>query len=75
MVHPQAEVSYDAVLTDFGSVGPSQIAINNRTQALQLQEDAQAHCSMPYRPPELYDVPSTCVVDERADVWSLGCLL
>lgn len=39
------------------------------------QEDAEAHCTAPYRPPELFDVPSHCAVDERVDVWSLGCLL
>ena len=30
---------------------------------------------MPYRAPELFDVPSHADVDERTDVWSLGCLL
>ena len=39
------------------------------------QEDAEAHCTAPHRAPELFDVPSHCVVDERVDVWSLGCLL
>ena len=40
-----------------------------------LQEDAEAHCTAPYRAPELFDVPSHCIIDERVDVWSLGCLL
>ncbi len=31
--------------------------------------------SAPYRAPELWDVPSACRLDERVDVWSLGCLL
>ena len=39
------------------------------------QEDAEAHCTAPYRAPELFDVPSHCTIDERVDVWSLGCLL
>lgn len=42
---------------------------------MSVQEDAEAHCSAPYRAPELFDVPSQCVLDERVDVWSLGCLL
>ena len=28
-----------------------------------------------YRAPELFDVQSSCVLDERTDMWSLGCLL
>lgn len=35
----------------------------------------QAHCTAPYKAPELFDVPSQCTIDERVDVWSLGCLL
>mgnify|MGYP002386888837 CR=1 FL=1 len=35
----------------------------------------QAHCTAPYRAPELWDVPSRCSLDERVDVWSAGCLL
>ncbi len=27
------------------------------------------------RAPELFDVASQCSVDERVDVWSLGCVL
>ena len=40
-----------------------------------MQEEAEAHSSAPYRAPELFDVPSRCSIDERTDVWSLGCLL
>lgn len=39
------------------------------------QEDAEAHCTAPYRAPELFEVASRCAIDERVDVWSLGCLL
>ena len=35
----------------------------------------QAHCTAPYKAPELFDVPSECDLDERVDIWSLGCLL
>ena len=35
----------------------------------------QAHCTAPYKAPELYDVPSECTLNERVDIWSLGCLL
>ena len=28
-----------------------------------------------YRAPELFEVPSHCDIDEKTDVWSLGCTL
>jgi len=40
-----------------------------------LQEDAAQNCSMPYRAPELFDVPSDSQIDERTDVFSLGATL
>ena len=49
--------------------------MQERRQALEVQEEAEAHSSAPYRAPELFDVPSRCSIDERTDVWSLGCLL
>ena len=57
------------------SVASARRHISNRTEALLLQEDAAQNCSMPYRAPELFDTPSLCDIDERVDVWSLGCLL
>ena len=64
-----------AVLMDFGSVRRAEVAVTTRNQAVALQEDAEAHCTAAYRAPELFDVPSDCVVDARIDVWSLGCTL
>ena len=60
---------------DFGSTRPARVEVCERRQALEVQEEAQAHSSAPYRAPELFDVPSRCSIDERTDVWSLGCLL
>ena len=39
------------------------------------QDTAAERCSMTYRPPELYHVATGSLVDERTDIWSLGCLL
>ena len=30
---------------------------------------------MTCRAPELFEVPSNCEIDEKTDVWSLGCTL
>ncbi|KAK9811151.1 hypothetical protein WJX73_006776 [Symbiochloris irregularis] len=73
--HGPSPTSYQAVLMDFGSARPAHVTVRNRTEALMLQEDAEKLCTAPYRAPELFDVASQCTVDERIDVWSLGCLL
>ena len=56
------------VLMDFGSTAIARKKINTRQEALLLQEDAAQNCSMPYRAPELFDVPSNATIDERTDV-------
>jgi serine/threonine kinase 16 len=64
-----------AILMDFGSARLASREIRSRSEALQLQEWAAEHCSAPYRAPELWDCPSHADIDERTDVWSLGCTL
>ncbi|ERN05844.1 hypothetical protein AMTRI_Chr10g6730 [Amborella trichopoda] len=64
-----------AILMDFGSAGPAKREIRSRSEALQLQEWAAEHCSAPYRAPELWDCPSHADIDERTDIWALGCTL
>ena len=51
------------VLMDFGSCAPARKKISGRMEALLLQEDAAQNCSMPYRAPELFDVPSDASID------------
>eukprot|EP00741_Cyanophora_paradoxa_P001735 tig00000073_g1682.t1 len=63
------------LLIDLGSASPTPITVENRLQALEVQERAAVITSAGYRAPELFDVPSRCTVDERVDVWSLGCTL
>ena len=31
--------------------------------------------SIPLRAPELFEVPSECVITAKSDIWSLGCTL
>ncbi|EFJ44111.1 hypothetical protein VOLCADRAFT_118882 [Volvox carteri f. nagariensis] len=67
---------YRCVLMDFGSARPRRLVVSSRSEALRAQEDAEAHCSAPYRAPELFDVPSPATLDlAAADVWSLGASL
>ncbi|RDA94391.1 hypothetical protein CP533_2242 [Ophiocordyceps camponoti-saundersi (nom. inval.)] len=63
------------ILMDLGSVAPSPIAVTSQSIALQLQDTAAEHSTMPYRAPELFDVRPGSVVDTKSDIWSLGCTL
>jgi serine/threonine kinase 16 len=42
---------------------------------LVVRERAEKECTAPFRAPELFDTPSECDIDERVDIWSLGCLV
>uniref|UniRef100_A0A0D6R7P7 non-specific serine/threonine protein kinase n=1 Tax=Araucaria cunninghamii TaxID=56994 RepID=A0A0D6R7P7_ARACU len=63
------------ILMDFGSAAPAKREVRSRSEALKVQEWAAQHCSAPYRAPELWDCPSYSDIDERTDIWSLGCTL
>jgi serine/threonine kinase 16 len=60
---------------DFGSVSNARHVITGRHEALRLQEFAQANCTPLYKAPELFDIASDITIDERTDIWSLGCTL
>lgn len=65
-----------AVLTDLGSVAPARVSVATRQQALAVEDEAACKTSAAYRAPELSQAPQPpCVVDERVDVWGLGCTL
>lgn len=63
------------ILMDLGSVAPSPIPVTSNSVALQIQDTAAEHSTMPYRAPELFDVRTDTVVDTKTDIWSLGCTL
>lgn len=63
------------VLMDLGSLVPSPTPITSRALALQVQDQAAEHSTMPYRAPELFDVKTGTVIDGKVDIWSLGCTL
>ncbi|GKT98609.1 nak protein kinase [Fusarium langsethiae] len=63
------------ILMDLGSVAPSPIPVTSQSLALQIQDTAAEHSTMPYRAPELFDVQTGMVIDTKVDIWSLGCTL
>uniref|UniRef100_A0A4X2JLT3 non-specific serine/threonine protein kinase n=1 Tax=Vombatus ursinus TaxID=29139 RepID=A0A4X2JLT3_VOMUR len=63
------------VLMDLGSMNQARIQVEGSRQALALQDWAAQRCTISYRAPELFSVQSHCLIDERTDIWSLGCVL
>lgn len=63
------------VVMDMGSVAPARVEIKSFSQAQELQDLAAEKCTMPYRAPELFLVNVHTIIDEKVDIWSLGCIL
>ncbi|KAF8813357.1 other/NAK protein kinase [Phlegmacium glaucopus] len=63
------------ILMDFGSAMKARVPIENRSQALLQQDIAAEQSTMAYRAPELFDVKTGQTLDEKVDIWSLGCTL
>lgn len=63
------------IIIDLGSTAPLVTNVDNRKQALEIQELAAVHTTGSFRAPELYDTPSQCTIDGKTDVWSLGCFI
>ena len=62
-------------MLDLGSVTAARHDIKTRQQAIAAEEEAASKTSAPYRSPELSSTPYPIVIDERVDVWGLGCTL
>jgi len=63
------------ILIDFGSVSRARHHPKTYKMALQLMEHCDRTCSPLYRAPELFEVQVDSRIDERTDVWSMGCFL
>lgn len=61
------------VLVDLGSTSPARVHVGSRHVALEVQELAAEHCTLPYRAPELFDVRTGTTITESVDVWGFGC--
>lgn len=70
-----SDTGMQPILMDLGSLAPAPTPITSRALALQVQDQAAEHSTMPYRAPELFDVKTGTVVDTKVDIWSLGCTL
>lgn len=64
-----------AVIMDFGSIVTLPVLISTRAMANTERDDAAVNSTMSYRAPELFDVKVGDVLDTKADIWSLGCVL
>ncbi|CAB1327657.1 unnamed protein product, partial [Coregonus sp. 'balchen'] len=49
--------------------------VKGTREAMTVQDWAAQRCTISYRAPELFNVESHCVIDDRTDIWSLGCVL
>uniref|UniRef100_A0A1A9WL85 non-specific serine/threonine protein kinase n=1 Tax=Glossina brevipalpis TaxID=37001 RepID=A0A1A9WL85_9MUSC len=67
--------SFEPIIVDLGSMTEARLQICGQTQAQRLQDEAEERSSIVYRAPELFSVKSYCMIDERTDIWSLGCVL
>lgn len=67
--------SMEPILVDLGSCTEAREQICGQQDAQKLQDWAEERCSIVYRAPELFNVQSYCMIDERTDIWSLGCVL
>ncbi|KAH0621220.1 hypothetical protein JD844_022298 [Phrynosoma platyrhinos] len=63
------------LLMDLGSMNQAHIEVRSSREAMTLQDWAAQRCTISYRAPELFTVERDCVIDERTDIWSLGCVL
>merc|ERR1711991_791548 len=49
--------------------------ITTRKIQLAAEDEASIKSSAPFRAPEITEVQKDTVIDERVDIWSLGCTM
>ncbi|KAJ9655467.1 Ark- serine/threonine protein kinase [Neophaeococcomyces mojaviensis] len=62
-------------LCDFGSAAPARPAATTAAEGRLIEDDVQRHTTLQYRSPEMIDVYRKQPIDEKSDIWALGCFL
>lgn len=62
----------EPIIVDLGSATEARVQICGQPDAQRLQDLAEERCSIVYRAPELFNVQSYCMIDERTDIWVSG---
>ncbi|KAI8851992.1 kinase-like domain-containing protein [Chytridium lagenaria] len=60
---------------DLGSVSPARVHVSSRREAVHLQDLCAETVTAPFRAPELFDPSTGVLIDEKSDIWALGCTL
>eukprot|EP01111_Echinosteliopsis_oligospora_P012227 TRINITY_DN4162_c0_g1_i1.p1 TRINITY_DN4162_c0_g1~~TRINITY_DN4162_c0_g1_i1.p1 ORF type:complete len:743 (+),score=247.57 TRINITY_DN4162_c0_g1_i1:123-2351(+) len=62
-------------LCDFGSATTTTYRPDNERERSKAEEDINRNTTMMYRSPEMVDLYSRKPINEKVDIWALGCLL
>eukprot|EP01133_Synstelium_polycarpum_P001463 gene1463-1699_t len=62
-------------LCDFGSATQEVMHLKNKQDIQRAEEDIAKYTTPQYRSPEQVDLYRSNVVNEKVDIWALGCLL
>ena len=62
-------------LCDFGSTAVARPAATSAAEGRLIEDDVQRHTTLQYRSPEMIDVYRKQPIDEKSDIWALGCFL
>lgn len=69
------DVNHKYKLADFGSAVPYSNPPTNKQEFDTLKEDLMYHTTPQYRAPEMIDLSRGFPIDDKADIWALGCFL
>jgi len=64
-----------AILMDLGSVSSARMTLSTRHDVLVLKDFVSETVTSTYRPPEFFEPLVDMKIDERTDIWSLGCTM
>ncbi|KAF0978607.1 hypothetical protein FDP41_002427 [Naegleria fowleri] len=62
-------------ICDFGSTTTRVYTLTSRSEKQEAEEDIQKNTTLAYRSPEMADLYSGDPINEKSDVWALGCVL